>query len=220
MIFDFHTHSFFSDGIASPIELTRFAVSYGYKAIAITDHASYSNLDFLVDNIKKDCQLAEKYWDITAIPGVEISNVPAKDIDKMAGYAKERGAKLVIAHGQSVVERVEEGTNWEAVNSKHVDILAHPGIISEKEAEAAAKNGIFLEVTARKGHSLGNGRTVVLGRKAGARFLLNTDAHGPYDLFQGNFQEVVGKGAGLNPDEIKEILEINTRMVIEKAKKN
>lgn len=216
MIYDFHTHSFFSDGLASPIELIRFAVAFGYKCIAVTDHAGYSNIDTLIESVKKDCSIAQKHWDIIAIPGIEISNIPAKEIDVMAGYAKEKGTKLVIAHGQSIIERVEEGTNWEAVNSKHVDILAHPGIISEREAETAAKNGIFLEITARSGHSLGNGRTLAMGRKAGAKFLINTDSHSPHDLFQDDFQQKVGLGAGLGPNELKEVLEVNTQLLLEK----
>ncbi|MGM0365487.1 MAG: histidinol phosphate phosphatase domain-containing protein [Actinomycetota bacterium] len=217
MIYDFHTHTFFSDGVNSPIELIRYAVSYGYNCIAITDHASYSNIDFIIEKVKKDCLLAQKYWDIIAVPGVELTNVPSKSLDEMAGYAKQKGARLVIAHGQSIVERVEEGTNWAAVNSKAIDILAHPGIISEKEAAAAAKNGVFLEITSRKGHSLGNGRTVVEGRKAGAKFLINTDSHSHIDLFREGLQKKVGLGAGLKAAEVEEIIKVNTGLVLEKA---
>ena len=83
MIYDFHTHTFLSDGTNSPIELIRFAVAAGYKCIGMTDHASYSNLDCLIEKIKKDCRLAEDYWDIIAVPGVELTNVPAKSINDM-----------------------------------------------------------------------------------------------------------------------------------------
>ncbi|EAX46575.1 phosphoesterase PHP domain protein [Thermosinus carboxydivorans Nor1] len=43
MVYDFHTHSFFSDGVLSPIELIRRAHVAGYAAIGVTDHASMSN---------------------------------------------------------------------------------------------------------------------------------------------------------------------------------
>ncbi|MCG9479143.1 MAG: histidinol phosphate phosphatase domain-containing protein [Actinomycetia bacterium] len=216
MIYDFHTHTFFSDGINSPIELIRYAVSYGYGCIALTDHASYSNIDFVLENVVKDCQLAQKYWDVVAIPGVEITNVPAKSIDQMAEYAKSKGAKLVVVHGQSIVERVEEGTNWEAVNSRHVDILAHPGLITEREAKAAAEMDIFLEISGRSGHSLGNGRTVLKANQAGARLLINTDSHSQNDLFKQEFQEEVGLGAGLSPEEVKEIIKVNAKLMLKK----
>ncbi|MDZ7838677.1 MAG: histidinol phosphate phosphatase domain-containing protein [Actinomycetota bacterium] len=216
MIYDFHTHTFFSDGINSPIELIRYAVSYGYGYIAITDHVSYSNIDFVLENVVKDCQLAQKYWDVVAIPGVEITNVPAKSIDQMAEYAKSKGAKLVVVHGQSIVERVEEGTNWEAVNSSHVDILAHPGLITEREAKTAAEMGVFLEISGRRGHSLGNGRTALKANQAGARLLINTDSHSQNDLFKQDFQRKVGLGAGLSPDEVEEIIKVNAKLMLKK----
>ena len=39
-MYDFHTHTFLSDGVLSPIELIRRALVRGYKAMAITDHVS------------------------------------------------------------------------------------------------------------------------------------------------------------------------------------
>jgi len=37
-MYDFHTHTFLSDGVLSPIELIRRALVRGYKAIGVTDH--------------------------------------------------------------------------------------------------------------------------------------------------------------------------------------
>jgi putative hydrolase len=211
MIFDFHTHSFLSDGENSPIELIRFAVARGYRCISVTDHASHSNLDFIISRVKKDCVLAEKYWDINAITGVELTNIPAKSIDEMAGKAKELGAELVVVHGETIIEDVEPGTNLEAVKSEYVDILAHPGILTIGEARLAVKNGVFLEITARTGHNLTNGAVVNIGREAGARFLINSDAHSHLDLFNQGMQEKVGLGSGLIKDEVKEIFRKNYR---------
>ena len=177
MIHDFHTHTFLSDGESSPIELMRFAYAYGYRCIGISDHVSYSNLEQIVEPIKRDCRLAEKYWDIKAVAGVELTNVPAGSIHEMAKKAKEAGAVLVAVHGETIVEEVEKGTNMAAVSSKYVDLLAHPGLISIEEARLAAKNDIYIEVTSRNGHNLCNGRVVKIGREAGVKFLVNSDSH-------------------------------------------
>lgn len=209
MIYDFHTHTFLSDGANSPIELIRLAVVNGYKCIALTDHTSYSNLDFVISRVDKDCRLAEKYWEITAITGVELTNIPAKSIDEMAGKAKELGAKLVVVHGESIAEDVEPGTNLEAVKSKYVDILAHPGILTLEEAKFAAKNGIFIEITSRAGHSLTNGIVANVGREAGVKFLINSDSHSHKDLFKPGMQERIGLGSGLGKEEIEEIFSKN-----------
>lgn len=216
MIFDFHTHSFLSDGESSPIELTRFAFAYGYECIAITDHASYSNIEFLVQAIKKDCEFAEKYWNIKAIPGVELTNVPAGGIKDLARLAKDLGARIVVVHGETLVEEVEQGTNLKALESEYVDMLAHPGQLTLKEAELAVKNDIYLEITARAGHSLTNGTVAKIGKQAGVDFLANSDAHSYKDLYRQGFQEKVLKGSGLEDGEVKGIIRDNTKKFLKK----
>jgi histidinol phosphatase-like PHP family hydrolase len=216
MTYDFHTHTFFSDGASSPIELIRFAYAYGYKCIGISDHVSYSNLEKTVEPLKTDCKLAEKYWDIKAVPGVELTNVPAGSIDDMAKKAKELGAAYVVVHGETIVEEVEEGTNLAAVSSKYVDLLAHPGLFAKKEAELAAKNDIYVEITSRVGHSLCNGRVVQVGREAGVRFLLNSDSHTHNDLYKGDFQKEIALGSGLSGREYEEIIKANQKNFLKK----
>ena len=216
MIFDFHTHSFLSDGTNSPIELIRFAFAYGYNCIAITDHASYSNADFLVQALRKDCEFAEKYWNIKAIPGVELTNVPAGGIKDLAREARELGAKLISVHGETLVEEVEAGTNLEAIESEHVDMLAHPGLLSLKEAKLAAKNNIYIEITSRAGHSLTNGIVAKIGKEAGVDFLINSDAHNHKDLYGQSFQEEVAKGSGFDSVEAKNIIQVNSKKFLKK----
>lgn len=216
MIFDFHTHTFLSDGANSPIELIRIAHANGYSIIGVTDHASYSNIDYIINAVKRDCRLAERYWDIKAIAGVELTNVPAKSIDDMAKYAKEKGAELVLVHGESIAEQVESRTNYYAVNSDYVDILAHPGLIAPEEAGQAASKGIFLEITGRVGHSLTNGHVVKTGRDQGAKFLIDSDSHSHRDLYSGDGQLKVARGAGLDENEVKEIFEKNVGLLLKR----
>ncbi|MCE5329262.1 histidinol phosphate phosphatase domain-containing protein [bacterium] len=216
MIADFHTHTFLSDGENSPIELIRLAYANGYSVIGITDHASYSNIDYIIEAAARDCELARRYWDITAVPGVELTNIPAKSIGELAEYAKENGAKLVVVHGESISENVEAGTDYNAVNSDHVDILAHPGLITAGEAKEAARRGIYLEITCRSGHCLTNGHVVKTGREAGAKFLIDSDSHVHKNLYCGDMQTRVAKGAGLEENEIKEIFEVNVKKLLKK----
>jgi putative hydrolase len=216
MIFDFHTHTFLSDGENLPIELIRFALEAGYGCIALTDHASVSNIDMVIENIIKDCRLAEKYWDIRAIPGVELTHVPAGSLDELARYARDKGAKIVNVHGESIAETVEPGTNLAAVNSKYVDMLAHPGLLTLQEAGLAKENGIYIEITKRSGHSLANGRVADVGKKAGVNFLINSDAHSHQDLYRAGVQKKIGLGAGFTEEETDIILNINTGNFLKK----
>ena len=49
MLYDFHTHTFLSDGVLLPIELIRRAAVAGYTAVAVTDHASAGNLSHVLE---------------------------------------------------------------------------------------------------------------------------------------------------------------------------
>ena len=73
MIYDFHTHSTLSDGAISPLELTHRAIKNGYHTITITDHVGIGQLERFITEVTRDCILAEKCWDIVAIPGVELT---------------------------------------------------------------------------------------------------------------------------------------------------
>ena len=172
-MYDFHTHTFLSDGVLSPIELIRRAHVRGYRAIAVTDHVGVGNLEWVVKTLLKDCDQATRRWDILALPGVEITHVPKEDIDMVARAAKKLGARIVTVHGETIVEPVEPGTNEAAVRSAAVNILAHPGLISYDHARWAAENGVYLEVSARKGHSLANGHVVKVAKEAGALTVLD-----------------------------------------------
>lgn len=209
MVYDFHTHSALSDGSLSPIELIRRAQVRNYTAIAITDHVGVGYLERIIKEIAEDCALAREHWNIIAIPGVELTHIPPAAICEAAKRAKELGAWLVVVHGESIIEPVEKGTNSAALRCTYVDILAHPGLLTLEEAELAAANGIFLEISARKGHSLTNGHIAQLARLTGAKLLLNSDAHSPSDLLYPDLVHQIAQGAGLNEEESVEVLTIN-----------
>lgn len=219
VIYDFHTHSSLSDGDLSPIELIYRAIKNGYHAIAITDHAGVGQLERFIAEITKDCMLAEKYWDIVAIPGVELTHLPASTISDAAKCAQEMGARIVVVHGETIVEPVEQGTNKAAVQSPYVDILAHPGLITIEEAALAKRNEVFLEISARKGHSFTNGHIATIGRATGARLLLSSDAHTSTDLLSPHQAIAILQGAGLTEGEIEEILRTNPATLLGKLGK-
>lgn len=218
MLFDFHTHSFLSDGVLLPIELIRRAAVRGYTAIAITDHAGPSTMAQVIAAVSADCLLAERHWDICCLPGVELTHLPPEAIPELAREARASGAALVVVHGETPVEPVPPGTNLAALQCSDVDLLAHPGAITVEQAALAAERGIFLEVSARAGHCLGNGAVVAAARQAGAALLVNSDTHAPGDLLTREFAALVAAGAGLTGEELTTALSTNPQRLLARVR--
>ena len=127
------------------------------------------------------------------------------------------GAVIVVAHGETLVEPVHPGTNRAAIEAR-VDILAHPGLITREEAELAAKNGVYLEITSRKGHSLSNGHVARIAAETGAKLVIDTDTHEPGDLITDEFAAQVLLRARASAEEgIAAVLK-NCRELSDKAR--
>ena len=217
MIYDFHTHTFLSDGILSPMELIRTAYTQQYAVIAVTDHVGLENQERVIRTLLEECRRATEQWDIVALAGVEITHVPKNLIGEAAQRAKELGAQIVLVHGETIVEPVEPGSNLAAITSPYVDILAHPGLITEEEALLAAERGVFLEISGRRGHSLSNGRVARLGLGGGVKLVLNSDAHEPKDLLTEDMAGKIALGAGLSNEETHTLLEVNPKSLLERS---
>jgi len=212
---DLHTHTFLSDGVLIPSELVRRARAKGYRAIAITDHVDASNVEILVPQLVQVCQRLNEHQKVVVVPGVEVTHVPPSDLAAVVASARAAGAQMVVVHGETTVEPVAPGTNKAALQLE-IDVLAHPGLITREEAALAAKRGICLELSARRGHSLSNGHVVRMAQETGAQLVLNTDAHGPDDLLTIAEARKVALGAGLKAAEA-ERLYLNARRLVERV---
>jgi histidinol phosphatase-like PHP family hydrolase len=211
-VIDLHTHSIFSDGELIPAELAQRAFAAGYKVLAITDHVDHSNIDFILPRIIKVCSKITEEGKIKVLPGVEITHVAPAQIADMADEARRLGAKIVLVHGETIVEPVPAGTNLAALKSS-IDILAHPGLLTEEEASLAAEREILLEITTRRGHSFTNGHVVQMARKFKSNLILNNDAHAPADFVSSKMAINIARGAGLNDDEISVMFGNSKKMV-------
>ena len=201
---DLHTHTLLSDGELLPMELARRAKVKGYTILGISDHVDMTNIEHVASSILKIKKHAELHAGIIIVPGCELTHCPAKKIGELTVLARKLGFAYVVVHGETIAEPVEEGTNAAAIEAG-VDILAHPGLITEKEVENARERGILLEISARKGHSLTNGHVARLARSTGAKLVLNTDTHSPSDLITDKEGLSIVRGAGLTIDDFTEM---------------
>jgi putative hydrolase len=201
---DLHTHSIFSDGELVPAEHLRRVAFLGYEAVAITDHADSSNLDFIIPRIVKAAEDLNPFSKTRLIPGIELTHIPPEMFEELVAQSRNLGAKIIVGHGETVMEPVKAGTNLAAINAG-VDILAHPGFLTREEALLAAEKGVYLELTGRKGHSLTNGHVAQIATETGALLVVNADAHGPGDFMSAKMAETVARGAGLDKSRYEKL---------------
>jgi histidinol phosphatase-like PHP family hydrolase len=212
---DLHTHSLFSDGELAPAELTRRFEVAGYRALAITDHGDLSNIDLIIPRLVAFCGENNSRGGMRVIPGIELTHIPPESIPALVSRSRELGAKLVVVHGETIVEPVAPGTNRMAIESS-VDILAHPGLITEEEVVLAKKYSVYLELTSRKGHSLSNGHVARLAKKTGTPLVLNSDAHAPGDIWPAARLPDLVVGAGLTEDDYHALIK-NAEYIVQRC---
>jgi len=193
---DLHTHTLNSDGELLPAELWRRAQVKGYRYLGITDHVDASNFEVVFARLKSAALSLNRGNYPVLIPGLEFTHLPPTLIAPLTAQARALGVPLIVVHGETLAEPVAPGTNRAAIEAD-IDILSHPGLITLEEAALARERGIFLELSARKGHSLANGHVARTAFEVGASLIVNTDSHSPSDLITRQQAELIARGAGL-----------------------
>ncbi len=217
---DFHTHSLHSDGALLPSEALRYAISMGYAAFAITDHVDYSNMESVIIKLLRFYEKQGKGCETFFIPGVELTHPDPGIIQEMAREALTLGAKIIVAHGETPSEPVAKGTNKACVSCKGlVDILAHPGFITEEEATLAKENGVFLELSAKPTHGETNKHVARIALLVGAKLLVNTDSHRPESYITQEKAYEIAIGCGLSEKQAVAAVRENAKELLERIKR-
>ncbi len=204
-VIDFHTHTLLSDGALCPAELGRRAEVAGYLFLGFADHADHGTMETIITQARTSAfSLNGHFGEMVILPGVELTHVPPSLIADGVKRARDLGASHVVVHGETITEPVAPGTNMAAIMGG-ADILAHPGFITEEEMALAAERDVFVELSARKGHCLLNGRIVNLARRFGTKLVINSDGHAPGDYLTPFWQHMVGLGAGLSQEEYEDL---------------
>ncbi|HUY97679.1 MAG TPA: histidinol phosphate phosphatase domain-containing protein [Verrucomicrobiae bacterium] len=204
-LFDFHTHTTISDGAADPLTMARRCVANGYDAYVCSDHVDETSVAQRVPQIVAACAEVARALELPAIPAVEITRVAPERVAWVAAQARRLGARLVVVHGETLGDHPQPGLNLAAVRCPDVDILGHPGLITEAAAAAARATGVHLEVTAAPIHAMTNGHVVRIALAEGAPLLLDSDAHRPDGLLTPARAEQLLLGSGLRPDQVAAI---------------
>jgi hypothetical protein len=132
---DLHLHSTISDGRLTPTELVDLAYKNGVRVMALTDHD-------IIDGLPDAFAAAEKYADLTLIPGIEMStDVPGNEVHILGHFidwqSEDFRAKLShlqdsrLGRARRMVERLAElgkPVEWERVQSFAEGAVGRPHI--------------------------------------------------------------------------------------------
>jgi DNA polymerase (family 10) len=199
---DLHVHSEWSDGGHSIAEMVAGAAEFGHEYLAITDHASGPGIVADMDLDDEDLEAQrETIEDAAANANIEVLAGVEANVDADGGVSVGdgvlEGLDIVVASPHSGLDGDGTERIVSAIEHPHVDIIGHPtgrylnqrtglGLDFERVAEAAAEQGVALEVNANPRRLDLSGGAVRTAIETGATVVIDTDAHGPasYDLLQ------------------------------------
>ena len=190
---DLHVHTEWSDGRETIESMVQGAADFGHEYVAITDHAEgpgvVAGMGLAPDELREQ-QAAVA--DVAADAEIEVLHGTEANVDADGDLSTPDD---VLADLDVVVASPHSGLDGEAtdrlvsaIEHPHVDILGHPSgrLLNERSglefdastiAEAAAENGVALEINANPARLDLWGEAVQAAVDAGATIVIDTDAH-------------------------------------------
>jgi len=216
--YDFHSHTFLTDGRASATDMWREADVLGHVALAVTDHVALEDPKPLLDRLRQEATAWEGEA-LTTLIGVEVTMIPPRKIPDVVRAARRAGAEIVIVHGETPANPVPMGTNRAAVELNDVDVLAHPGFLTTEEAELAKSHDVILELTARALHMVTNGHVARLALEVGNDLVVDSDAHATDQLVSAAHARQVARGAGVPESAVTRVLRETPQRLLKRCGK-
>jgi DNA polymerase (family 10) len=188
-------HSTWSDGAYSIEEMVEACRARGYEYMAITDHSQYLKVanGLTPERIRKQREeikkLNEKYDDFTILSGIEMDILPDGTLDYDDEILQEMDIVIASIHSsfsqsrEVIMERLKT-----ALNSHHVDIIAHPTgrLIGRRDGydvdvdlliELAHETNTALELNANPHRLDLASHHLKKAQEQGVKLVINTDAH-------------------------------------------
>jgi len=193
---DLHTHTNHSDGANTLEEMVIAAIRLGRKYIGNSDHSKSEHVAKGMDDagfekvFEEVERLNEKYeGKIKILKSGEVDILKDGSLDLKDKTLEEMDYVIGAVHTNTNMSK-EEMTNRvvKALDSGHVDILAHPTdrLINEREPiqldldkvfEAAERNNVVLEVNAFPSRLDLNDENILKARNYKVKFEVGTDSH-------------------------------------------
>ena len=199
---DLHSHTTWSDGKASVLEMAQAAQALGYDYIAITDHSPRLAMtngldpDRLAQQAEEIAAANDALPGFTILRGQEVDILKDGSLDQTDAALDQLDIVICSVHSHFDLSREEQTARMiRAIAHPAVTIIGHPqGRLLERREPiqldleavfaAAIEHHVAMEINADP-HRLDLHDTAIqLGKKMGVTFVIDTDAHSPGGFHQ------------------------------------
>ncbi len=218
---DLQTHSTWSDGKLSMLEMARAAAKRGIKVIAFTDHSVSLGVTGGL-SMERHTEQAAEIKKIQKQLGDKILVLHASEVEIRADGALDYPDEflatldLVVASLHTSLRQPREKVTQRVINAirnPHVDIIGHPTgrLIPDREGAdldmdavlaAAAETGVALEINAHPSRLDLDDVYARRAKELGIPLSINTDAHSEADLDMLPFGVATARRAWLEPKDV------------------
>ena len=217
---DVHMHTTETDGRDTLETMVRAAAERGLEYIAITDHSRALAMANGMDEARTLAHAAR----VRALSGREgkLAVLAGVECDILADGRMDladdclAALDLVIASVHSALGQSEDEMTARlirAIEHPHVDVIGHPTnrlllrraasrVHIEKVIDAAAANGVALEINAQPDRLDLSDSHARLARERGVRLLVSSDAHATAELDATRWGLLVARRAWATPDDV------------------
>ena len=224
---DVHSHTNWSDGKATMLDMARGAEALGYKYLGITDHSprikvvNGLNAERLLAQSKELAEVQAQLEGLTLLQGIEVDILEDGALDLPDVVLELLDVVIASPH---VKLRQEPAAMTErmlrAVSHPHVDIVGHPtgrrpgsreGATYDFEAvfKEAARHGVALEIDCDPARMDLSPEMARLAFECGCNFSLDADAHMPAELAYVPMAAWMARRAGIPQDRILNFLDVD-----------
>ncbi len=217
---DFHMHTVASDGACTIDEMIQACRKRGYRCMAICDHSASEvqanglKADRLLQHVQDIRQAAKACKDITVLAGSEVDILKDGSLDYDDSVLAELDFVVASCHSHLSMAAPEATPRIiRAIEHRYVNCIGHPSgrlinaragmeIDIARIAQAAAANDVALEINAHYMRLDLRDTHVRAAVQAGARIVINSDAHNAEELSVMRFGVTTARRGWATPDDV------------------
>ncbi|MDT0341567.1 DNA polymerase/3'-5' exonuclease PolX [Streptomyces litchfieldiae] len=216
---DLHTHTDLTDGLASLAQMVETAAARGYSYYAVTDHAPELRMQQMTEE-KMLAQREEvrtldgKHRKLRLLHGTELNIDPDGNVDWPGEFLAGFDLCVASIHSHFGLDRAAQTRRLiRACENPHVNVIGHPttrkigsraGIDADLDEvfAACARTGTALEVNGHPNRLDLRDEHILLARRHGVKFAIDSDAHTTGELGHIRYGVGTAQRGWLTADEV------------------